>query len=444
MELYTIPVPDAENETFILYRPLIGLAFIGNRGLVDLVYRLADDPQTPLRSDISQFLQTVGFFQPDPPAPQPLVGEFDPLGLTLLLTNQCQLRCTYCYAAAGEFSRQVLPQEYGRLAIDYATEAVLRRGATRLEVSMHGGGEPTFPWKTLQALVAYTRQKPVQTSISLTSNGIWSESQTEWILSHMDGVSLSMDGESQTQNRQRPFVSGRPSSNWVMRSIAALEEHSFPYTIRMTALSPWDHLARDVEFLCENTRCANIQVEPAFNTQRGEESEPPDGEGLGFARAFLKAHQVAAQAGRHLVYSGASLENVTAAFCNAGYNSLIVTPEGSLVACYTTTYNRHPLAPLTTIGRIQDGKIQIDESARTRLHQLLKERRQACQDCFCFWSCAGDCFAKYLTPKHGGHLVYDGRCDINRSLLRDLMLQRMAASQGVWMRYCPCRHSPGP
>lgn len=444
MELFTIPVPEEEKETYIIFRPLIGLAFLGNRGLVDLAYRLADDPQTPLRSDISQFLQAAGYFQPDPPAPQPPSGDFDPLGLTLLLTNQCQLRCTYCYAAAGEMSRQVLPLEYGRLAIDCAAEAVLRRGAARLEVTLHGGGEPTFPWKTLQALVAYTRQKPVPASISLTSNGIWSESQTEWILAHIDGVSISMDGGPQTQNRQRPFVSGRPSSDWVMRSIAALEAHTFPYTIRMTALPPWDSLVGDMEYLCENTRCANIQVEPAFNTRRGEESGPPDGEGPGFARAFLKAHQIATQAARNLVYSGASLENVTATFCSAGYSSLIVTPEGALVACYTTTHSSHPLAPLTTIGRIQDGKIQIDESARTLLHQLMKERRQACRECYCFWSCAGDCFAKYLTPQHGGHLVYDGRCDINRSLLRDLMLQRMAASQGVWMRYFPCRHSPGP
>jgi uncharacterized protein len=136
------------------------------------------------------------------------------------------------------------------------------------------------------------------------------------------------------------------------------------------------------------------------------------------------------------------LENVTATFCGSAYSSLIVSPEGSLVACYTATSSDHPLAPLAAIGRIQDGKIQIDEGSRSRLHGLLRERRSACRDCFCYWSCAGDCFAKYLTPQHGGHLLFDGRCDINRSLLRDLLLRRMAAGSGIWMRYSPCRHSP--
>ena len=442
MEIYTIPVPNIENETFIIFRPLIGLAFIGNRGLIDLVYRLAEAPHTPIRPDIAQFLQTVGFFQPDPPAPQPPEGPFSPAWATLLLTNQCQLRCTYCYAAAGEFSRQVLPLEYGRLAIDYVAASLQAQGGSRFDLALHGGGEPTLHWKTLQALTAYARQQPIPAAISLTSNGIWSKSQTEWILSNIDSVAISLDGDPATQNHQRPRASGRPSSDWVMRSIKALDDRSFPYSIRMTALPPFENLPGDVQFLCENTRCANLQVEPAFNTRRGEECGPQGSDGPDFVKAFLQAFQIASQAGRSLVYSGAALENVTASFCGSGYSTLIVTPQGSLVACYTATSNDHPLAPFATIGRIEDGKIQVDQAARSRLHGLLRERRSACRGCFCYWSCAGDCFAKYLVPQHGGHLVFDGRCDINRSLLCQLLLRRMAAGSGIWMRYSPCRHSP--
>jgi uncharacterized protein len=229
-----------------------------------------------------------------------------------------------------------------------------------------------------------------------------------------------------------------------MRTIAELDSHAVPYSIRMTALPPWENLPGDVQFLCENTRCANLQVEPAFNTRRGEESGPQGDAGAGFASAFLEAVQIAARAGRSLNYSGAALENVTATFCGSGYSSLIVTPGGSLVACYTVTNEDHPLAPLTSIGRIRNSQIQIDEAARSRLHGLLRERRNVCRGCFAYWSCAGDCFAKYLTPKHGGHLVFDGRCDINRTILRDLLLRRMAGSNGIWMRYSPCPHNPSP
>jgi uncharacterized protein len=438
MEIYTIPVLDDENETFIVYRPLIGLAFIGNQSLVDLAYKVADSPLTPLRPDIAQFFRVIGFLQPDPSAPEPLEGEFTPLGVTLLLTNQCQLRCTYCYAAAGEAPRQVLPLEYGRLAIDYTVETMQRLGIPRLEVALHGGGEPTLPWKTLQALTAYARQQPIPAFLSLTSNGIWSKTQTQWILSNIDAVTLSMDGSPETQNRQRPLASGQASSDWVMRTIGELDSHSFPYSIRMTALAPWESLPSDVQFLCENTRCANLHVEPAFNSRRGEESSPQGDDAVVFGRTFLEAFQIASRAGRRLVYSGAALENVTASFCSSGYNSLIVTPEGSLVACYTVTNSSHPLAPFVTIGRIQEGQMKIDEAVRSRLHQFLRERRRACRTCFCYWSCAGDCFAKFLTPQHGGHLVFDGRCDLNRNLLRELMVQRMAENNGIWMRYTPC------
>jgi uncharacterized protein len=165
MELYTIPISIADQDNaYIVYRPLLGLAFIGNQAMAELTKSLSKDPIRPIDDDVHTFLEKIGFLCPDPPLPQPpALGDFSPKGLTLLMTNQCQLRCTYCYAAAGDAPRQHLSLETGYAAIDYTYENLKRLNYPKFHIALHGGGEPTFPWKTMKALVAYSKEKPIPT-----------------------------------------------------------------------------------------------------------------------------------------------------------------------------------------------------------------------------------------------------------------------------------------
>ena len=86
------------------------------------------------------------------------------------------------------------------------------------------------------------------------------------------------------------------------------------------------------------------------------------------------------------------------------FNSLIVTPQNNLVACFEVVNDSHPLAELATIGRITSQGIDINEKARLRLRQKIVERRDSCRDCFCFWSCAGGCLTRVFSPGPNGHL----------------------------------------
>jgi uncharacterized protein len=432
MELYTIPVRGAQGK-FILYRPLLGLAFVGNRAMADLARALAAD-EVPPRYDQAalDFLDQIGFYEPDPLPPPSSTTDFCPTTAVLLLTNQCQLRCTYCYASAGESARQELSVELGNAAIDRACENAQKLGSPSFSVSFHGGGEPTLAWDTLQACTLHARQKPLPAHISLTSNGIWAAAHRDWILDHLDNLSLSMDGSPQTQDTRRPFASGKGSSIRVMETIAALDQRKFDYGIRMTAVAPWENLPRDVQFICEQTGCTAMQVEPAYNLQRGGHGPATETESLAFADAFLEAAEIARRAGRRLIYSGAHLGQVTSTFCTAPFDALVVNAAGELVACYEVTSDAHPLISISILGRVADGQIQVDESARSRLHAQMAERRAGCRDCFCYWSCAGDCYVRSFVPGANGHLQYGVRCEQNRYLLEKTLLNALADGDGLW------------
>ncbi|MCP4359641.1 MAG: radical SAM protein [Chloroflexi bacterium] len=428
MELFTIPISIADQDNaYIVYRPLLGLAFIGNQAMVDLVKSLAEDPVRSMDDDVHTFLEKIGFLSPDPPLPQlPTSGDFNPLGLTLLMTNQCQLRCTYCYAAAGDAPRQHLSLKTGYAAIDYTYENLKRLNYPKFHISLHGGGEPTFPWKTMKALVAYAKEKPIPTEISLTSNGVWSKQQTQWIMAYIDTVGISIDGSPQTQDAQRPMASGKGSSHWVMQTLRELEANYRPYRLRLTAMPPFDRLLEDIRFLCENTRCQRMQVEAAFNTQRGGGYQYRLEEGLQFLRAFFAAQRVAEQYGRKLYCVGSEVDKITAVPCGALFNSLIVTPQNNLVGCFEVVDDSHPLAEVTTIGRITLQGVEIDEEARLRLRQTIAERRSSCRDCFCYWSCAGGCLPRAYSPDPNGHLEHGVHCELKRTLLREMLLKHIA------------------
>ncbi|MCD6401238.1 MAG: radical SAM protein [Anaerolineales bacterium] len=438
MELYTIPIPDADqDDAHIIYRPLLGLAFLGNREMVDLAKSLVKEPSQPVTmdKDVHAFLQKIGFLKSDPPPPKEhVLRKFSPVSLTLLMTNQCQLRCKYCYAAAGENPREEISLEAGYAAIDYTYENLKRLNYPRFHISLHGGGEPTMAWKKMKAFVAYAKEKPILTEFSLTSNGIWSEQQAQWIMAYIDYVGISMDGSPQTQNAQRPMASGKGSSPWVMRTLKMLDENHRPYRLRLTAMPPFEHLSEDIRFICENTNCKRIQVEAAFTPQRGGGYQYELEEGLKFLEAFMYAQRLAETYGCRLTTVGSRIDKITTISCGALYNALIVTPQDEVVACFEVVNDKHPLAELLTIGRITPQGVEIDEEARLRLDKKIIERRASCRDCSCYWSCAGGCVPRTFSPGPNGHLEHGAYCELRRTLQREMLLRHISAGNGVWHR----------
>ncbi len=433
MDLYVTPV----GSRFLVYRPLRPLAFVANAALVHLIAAWRHQPPATYDADpAARFLHSVGFFEPDNPAPaEPADSEtFEPTIAVCLLTTGCNLRCVYCYASAGEQRPQTLSVEHGCRAIETVCRNAQRAGLAEFQLSFHGGGEPTVAHPVLQALVGHARSQPLRCRISVASNGYWGHRQREWLLDHLDEVSLSYDGSQVLQDRQRPLPGGRGTHALVIETIREMDRRDFPYGLRLTVTdSGIDALPDAVAGLCASTGCRTLQVEPAFDHGRAARG----GQGMAqlerFSDAFLRAHDIAQAAGRHLYYSGARPWSAGSRFCQAIEQALIVAPEGGLTACYEVFGDTHPLAAQFFFGSLSsDGALYVDTAVRQRLRRRIAERRQQCRDCFCRWHCAGDCPAKSISADEDGHLHFGSRCDLNRRLTKDLLLRRVADAGGVW------------
>jgi uncharacterized protein len=429
--VYTI----AHLDGAIVYLPLRPLAFSADRETADFVARLSTD-KVSRRELVPPLLEHVGFFAPDPAPPPAIspVSRFEPTTCVLLLTTACNLRCVYCYAAP-EAQGEQLDVELGKRAIDIVCDNARKLAQSSFTVGFHGGGEPTMALPALRALVAHARTKPLPCSITLATNAYWAEPRRREVLDlGFSSISLSLDGVAQVQNEQRPSLAGQRTFDTVMGTIGELEHRGTPYGIRASVTDQSVHqLVESIDYLCRNTQCPTIQVEPAFAHGRALQSGTHLTDHSVFVQEFLDAYDVACFYGRHLYYSGARPWAITSRFCMAVDQALIVSSHGELSACYEVFGRGHALANDFLFGRIEaDKPLAVDYPIRQRLLDRVVERRSRCRDCFCYYTCAGDCIAKAFVPGDQGHLEFGRRCQVNRAISKELLIRHVEQSGGVW------------
>ena len=429
MEVYYVPFEGAT----IVYRPLRQLAFVGNHALAEYIRRRIAGANPPRDDDIERFLDSIQFWngEADPTGGQlPDLDKFLPTTAVLLMTNQCSMRCTYCYANAGVHKPEAITWPVAKTVIDAVCENGRKSGKRHFSLALHGGGEPTTCWSTLEAAVSYARSRDTPCHISLSSNGVWSASQRSYICENVDNISLSMDGIESVQNHQRPLAKGGESFGTVMASLRALDEAGADYGIRMTVTSDTiAELPKGVEFICRNTKARAIQVEPTFTSSRGVYADVTDAFGNAFTARFLEAYEIGKAANRFVYYSAARPWVISSMFCMAPAEALIVVPGGDLVACFEVYSSRLPYACDFTIGRIRPEGVAMDFDALARFVATQQQRRATCRGCYCYWHCCGDCATRSKASTTGNSV----RCHITRTITRDLLGTYIAEGNGVWL-----------
>jgi uncharacterized protein len=429
-ELFQIPFQDK----FIVYGPLKRTAFLANRAMVESIAGLVGkNGNGKPKSKAMQFIKRTRILDLDPKITDEVPLRYQPLCIVLFLTNQCNLRCIYCYAKGGELPSARMRLELACKAIDIGEKNALDRKADAFEVSFHGGGEPSLNWETLKRIVAYARKKRVRAHVSASSNGCFNGEKRDFVVNNFDGLSLSFDGPQDIQDRQRPTKSGNGSFGVVMRTIKELDRHSFPYRVRMTVTRDSARsLARMVSFVCNETGAESIQVEPAFPRGRGMKQALTNGAVVEFLGQFQEAYSIASAGKRDFFYSGATLA-ISNRFCSAATEALVVLPEGQISACFEITNPVYAKAKEFILGKIGKDKVVFNEPLWRKIAGRSSDRIGYCEDCFCRWHCAGDCLSKTFCSSRKDRFSPSWRCRINQDLTKFLLLEKISQNNGIWL-----------
>ncbi|MBI5746569.1 MAG: radical SAM protein [Nitrospirae bacterium] len=452
-QIFSIPL---DNERYLIYAPLKGIAFIGNPPLINAIFEHcrhmgASHPHISTPScdrphhgervlDDLDFLHRLDFFQPEPFP----IDEYQQKGVQydaviLFLTNQCNLRCSYCYASSGEYQMKQMPWEIAKASIGLVIGEVIKNQSPSMTLGFHGGGEPTLNWPILSRATDYACSLAEKNNIPLhitgSFNGYWPKKVLHYVIQNFTEVSLSFDGLPSIQNLQRPTRDKRDSYRRVAESLHTLDHAQFPYGIRMTVTNDSIlSLAEAISFICENFRPRKIQVEPVFVEGRARKNRLSITDLNIFIDQFIKGFKEAERHNITLFYSGARLEVLTQRFCLAACRALVVTPDGDITTCFETYGREHPLSHHFIVGNYKgNGEFFMDKERLLHHFSHTVQQIPYCNACFCKWHCAGDCAIKTISEETAVGFQPTERCLVNQELTKFLILNKIKESGGmIW------------
>jgi len=438
-ELFTIPL---EADRFLVYAPLRQAAFVANAATVNTIADLSED--IPIASDgdandLVDFLRRLEVVDAAPEIPpiSSFHGVPQPTAVTLFLTTACNLRCTYCYAAAGDAPARSMSLETAKRGIAFILDNAVRQQVSTIEVNYHGGGEPSANWRTMTGSLAFARIEGSRAGIgvraSAATNGVLNDAQRDWMIDQLAGVSLSFDGLPEVHDTHRPTVRGGGSSAIVMETMRRFDDAGFSYGVRVTVTADQiPLLAKSVAFILTRFNPLRVQVEPAFALGRWKDA--PSAETTAFIDAYREAQSVAHSLGREIEYSAARLGTLSNHFCGVTQDTFALATGGQVSACYEVFAPENPFAETFFYGEPESaGKgYRFNLPVLDVLRSQSVEHREFCQGCFAKWTCSGDCYHKALNAAPGEPFAGSDRCHITRELTKDQILARIRDGNGLF------------
>ncbi|MBM3211476.1 radical SAM protein [Candidatus Poribacteria bacterium] len=431
-ELFAIPY----NDNYIIYAPLKHIVFVANSAAVRLIQYIQRGKEIEEDIDTKVILEQLRSTRiiegtPEVIPPKPSAKEFSPTLVTLFPTSNCNLRCVYCYASAGENPRY-MPWEIAKSAIDLVVNNAQTKG-TNVSVGFHGNGEPTFNWRLFTRCINYAKETTQKNNLKLhtasATNGILTEKQVDWIIGNMNSLNISFDGPKDIQDQQRPMKDSGGSYDVVFNTVKQLDTADFHYGIRATITKKSvRRMTEMVHFFHENFKTKHLHFEPLYFCGRckhtGWDAPPMDI----FIGEFIKALEVAESFGIKLIVSGMRLDTITVFFCGSSTGNFTVTPDGWITACYETTSVQDPYANLFFFGKYNEatGKFEIFQDRFEFLRNMTIHNIEYCADCFCKWHCAGDCPHKSIVPNDYNQRRGTDRCQMVQELTKYQLIRLLS------------------
>lgn len=212
---------------------------------------------------------------------QDRTGNIDISIMYLLLTDQCNLACKYCFieGAIPEGHRfSLMTEETAKAAVDlFIQKAHLCSNPEHKASIIFYGGEPTLNWSTLQSTVRYIRGKidlgelPSTLEISMVTNGtLLDENKVLFLKENKVQFAISFDGPNGYSDA-RIFHNGEKSIDNVLHSFELLRSAEVPISVSCTINLYNQKNIRDIaQWLC-NEKISSV----GFNLQMDVPGKPP-------------------------------------------------------------------------------------------------------------------------------------------------------------------------
>lgn len=337
------------------------------------------------------------------PGASPVLPKHPPLpfpqkSLVLNVANDCNLGCSYCFAAQGDYGapRQMMDENTARRSVDFLLQ---NSGDSDSVTLVFFGGEPLMNLALIRRLVGYAneagRKAGKKVEFSMTTNATYLTPEVIAFLSDSEiGVAVSIDGPKKYHDVRRTYKSGLGSYDMIEpRVLDLLRNHK---TRRVAARATLTHGVTAVEecfWHLKEMGFHEVGFAPVTSADRDDYALTPD-ELWKIMDAFRKLSRLyveKAAANEYLGFSNLSnlLSELHAGIvktypCGAGLGLLGVGAKGDLYLCH-----RFLESPEHRLGSVFDG-VDLEKQAEF-LENAHLSHKAPCQTCWVRHICSGGC-----------------------------------------------------
>ncbi len=391
-------------------------------------------PHIPhLRAFLEQLIRLGLLEATDAPLVRHQWHDSDTLTVWMHVTNECNLRCLYCYLDKTD---ERMSAATGKAAVDAVIRSAVTHGFKQV-ILKYAGGEASMRLKMVLDMHRYAQKCTQATGLALegvllTNGVLMSERTIQRLIENKIRVTISLDGIGSAHDTQRPLIDGRPSFAYVDRAIRRLLAANCTPMISVTVSQlNLTELPSLVQYLLT----MNLPFNLNFYRENDCSLSITD---LRFGEAqIIETLQTAfrvieQQLPMHsllgMLLDRADLSTPHRHTCGVGHNYMVIDHHGGVAKCQMEI-----TAPVSDVNAADP--LQAVRADQRGIQNLAVDMKEGCRDCQWRYWCTGGC--PLMTYRATGRYdVQSPNCRIYTTLYPDLLrleALRLLKYESAWM-----------
>jgi uncharacterized protein len=364
-------------------------------------------------SDIFTKLSRLDVIHPAGQAPQPEFNSGKVLTAWLHVTNNCNLRCPYCYVHK---TPEGMDEHIGHSAVDAVFRSAVANRCPAVKLK-YAGGEASLNYRLMLSMHERARRLAQEHGLdlyaTLLSNGVTLSRQlVDTLKTYGVRIMISLDGLGEAHDAQRPFVSGKPSFKFVERTITQLieQDHRPHLSVTITnrnAAGVADvvryALERDLTFSLNFFRDNDCAA--TFTDLQYEEKTMIASllDAFGVIEELLPRWSVLGS-----ILDRGQLLQPREHSCGVGQDYLVIDQRGQVSKCHMEIER--------TLGDIfSDDPLQLVRRDQSTVMNLPVAEKEGCRDCTWRHWCSGGCAVATFRAT-GRYDIKSPNCNIYKAI----------------------------
>lgn len=313
------------------------------------------------------------------------------MNITLCVTHNCNLRCSYCYAGR-KFNRE-MDWQTAKTAIDFGIKEAINNKDDSFQIGFFGG-EPLLEWDLIVKSTDYCsnalrktykkKKLPVpKLKKTLTTNvTLLNKQRSDWLKENNFFIGLSIDGNKAMHDVFRKFSNGKSSHARCMEGLKHFLNPEDGEVIIVVSPENIHHLVDSVKWLIDEAGVSNISLNPDFYSDKIDDSylEKWRKAYQEVSKLYLKSFRegqylainfIDSKIRTHLKEGYADCDK-----CSFGEKEISVAPSGNIYPCERVVANDDDKE--MCIGNVFEG---FDNVKRLKILQNRGNRNKKCQNC---------------------------------------------------------------